>query len=76
MPLKQINTNIDDGCSDYDIELGYDLELEIWNSETGYKYFGFNQYNEILQCLNKWHFDIHNLIEKGEAIDINSLNNG
>ena len=30
--------------------------------------FGF------IQKLIKWHFDIANLIEKGEAIDVNSLN--
>lgn len=29
-------------------------------------------YNEI-DCLLKHHFDIHGLIEKGEAIDINTL---
>lgn len=29
---------------------------------------------DVIQKLIKWHFDIANLIEKGEAIDVNSLN--
>jgi len=28
---------------------------------------------DMIQLLYKWHFDIHGLIEKGEAIDINTL---
>ena len=27
-----------------------------------------------MQILLKYHFDIHNLIEQGQAIDINTLN--
>ena len=29
---------------------------------------------DIIQKLYEWHFDIHNLIENGLAIDINTLN--
>lgn len=28
-----------------------------------------------IEFLNKWHFDVHNLIHRGLAIDINTLNN-
>lgn len=33
-------------------------------------------YLDDLEKLYEWHFDIHGLIEKGLAIDLNTLNNG
>lgn len=45
---------------------------EIWKEEFG---FIGNEFN-MLQKLYEWHFDIYGLIEKGLAIDINTLDNG
>ena len=38
-----------------------------------YKIHTFNLLYRVIVKLYKWHFDIHGLIEKGEAIDINKL---
>ena len=38
-----------------------------------YKIHTFNLLYRVIVKLYKWHFDIHGLIEKGEAIDINTL---
>lgn len=46
---------------------------EVWKylSETKIRYWDYWQ----VKKLYEWHFDIHGLIEKGLAIDINTLNN-
>ena len=31
------------------------------------------EFNEVVELLYQWHFDIHGLIEKGKAIDINEV---
>jgi len=38
-----------------------------------YKIHTFNLLYRVIVKLYQWHFDIHGLIEKGEAIDINKL---
>jgi hypothetical protein len=51
---------------------GYEYLYSYIYKNQGY----FNKYAVHFGCLSylqKWHFDIHNLIERGLAIDINTL---
>jgi hypothetical protein len=53
------------------------LHLETWGGKPNEKYayvleshaIEYTVYNQLI----KWHFDLHGLIEKGKAIDINTL---
>jgi len=53
----------------------------VENSETRYWYFDikiseiYKVDYRIIKKFFEWHFDIEKLIEKGEAIDINTLEN-
>lgn len=47
-----------------------DLSLSL-SIEEGF--CDIDQYTSIIQKLIEWHFDIAGLIEKGEAIDVNTL---
>jgi hypothetical protein len=42
---------------------------EFWNNPQS-KYLQYQDIQKLLQ----WHFDIHGLIERGDAIDINTVN--
>lgn len=59
-------------------EIGFNYTLECrnqdksWILNDGYRALGEMPHNKI-QKLYEWHFDIHGLIEKGLAIDINTL---
>lgn len=51
------------------IKLMWDIELEYqWKCPIGYDYAYRN-----IEKLFEWHFDVFGLIEKGLAIDINTL---
>ena len=47
----------------------------LMRDETENRPLGVAHQLDLFQQLIKWHFDIANLIEKGEAIDINTLEN-
>ena len=58
--LSSLGFGMDNFDEDYTFE-------DFLNSDILNNSFAF------IQQLLEWHFDIHNLIEKGEAIDINTL---
>ncbi len=58
--------------SDFYIEQGNQKELII-KYKNSTMYVDIFRYSHIIQKLYEWHFDLHNLIESGEAININQL---
>jgi len=60
-------------CEGVDIEIGI-CGLKIIQSKDNDWIWFVDLQTQIIQKLYKWHFDIHGLIEKGLAIDINKLN--
>lgn len=46
--------------------------INIYNNSEN-KYIPISNLSKLLQKLHEWHFDIYGLIEKGLAIDINTL---
>lgn len=65
-------TLIDDLFPDFYIEQGNEKELIIKYKNSN-MYVDIFRYAQIIEKLYEWYFDLHNLIEKGEAIDINQL---
>jgi hypothetical protein len=67
VPIERLEV---DSC-----ELGVnELGVKIYPTHCDWIY-AIDVYTEIIKQLIKWKFDIANLIEKGEAIDINTLEN-
>ena len=57
--------------SNFDIDkMTWNQQLEFVDSFTNTLFMTFEDAQKLLE----WHFDIHGLIEKGLAIDINTLN--
>ena len=56
-----------------DIMICYISLFENINLDVVYDHTFSNQYEKLLLKLVGWHFDIAGLIEKGEAIDVNTL---
>lgn len=73
VPIEKIHQLYFDGITisrDNTTEL---LDIEMYTNDHAHTidfYVGY----EIVQNLLEWHFDIYGLIEKGLAIDINTLN--
>jgi hypothetical protein len=75
-PLSDLAKEIEDGLTYYDV-------LRIDFDKNGVNGFDFYYLQEtpleypfyIVQKLIEWHFDVFGLIDKGLAIDINTLNN-
>jgi len=74
VPMEKLKKEFNKTLDIYSLlsdEIYIDIDTENYsqtiNLLDGYK---------IVQQLLKWHFDINNLIEKGLAIDINTLLNG
>lgn len=67
--LKKDLTHLNDKYPDWG--LGKDLSLRVLSSEAFC--FDFEEYFQIVQKLFEWHFDIHELIDEGLAIDINTI---
>jgi hypothetical protein len=44
------------------------MNIQVFKEDTGYNKF------YIIQKLYQWHFDIFGLIQRGDAIDLNTLN--
>jgi len=67
-----------DDYQDYYYVVKNDLTFEISCGDPGDSYSYVinegNLHNDIIEKLYEWHFDIHGLIEKNLAIDINTLN--
>lgn len=58
------------------IEINIDEDLSIWSSDIPFAVvIDFNEYYEAVTFSFKNHFDVFGLIEKGLAIDINTINN-
>lgn len=57
VPVEKLGINLFDKETKYFILDGYFNAIPYW----------------VIQKLYEWHFDIHGLIEKGKAIDINTL---
>ena len=53
----------------------YSNHLEIRGVESNEWTYAIDVYTEIMCKLFEWHFDVFGLIEKGLAMDINTLNN-
>jgi hypothetical protein len=74
VPMKWMESNINKSISFYQ-PLNKELSLEIEIITENYSQT-INLYDGYIctQKLQEWHFDVFGLIEKGLAIDINTLN--
>lgn len=74
-PLSDLTKEIEHNGEKFvpiDYFLGEDSDL-VYNACLIHNDFSYLPYN-LVQLLLEWHFDIFALIEKGLAIDINTLN--
>ena len=83
-PFTDENTTIDEPYSDgRPVRISNEEGCFMIYSGTSFKFedymkgrnLKFNDY-DMVNKLIKWHFDVFGLIEKGLAVDINTLNNG
>jgi len=73
--IKNINNRIsysDNRFTDYDDGKSKNI-LHFYLSDICFGSIEFQDSLDILEKLYEWHFDIHGLIEKGEAININTI---
>tara|TARA_R110000796_G_scaffold116222_1_gene228670 strand:+ start:370 stop:765 length:396 start_codon:yes stop_codon:yes gene_type:complete len=70
-PLSDLTKNIDDNNNN----LTYAAFLKLWvKSDVDYVInMPLSCYYDTVEQLFKWHFDVFGLVEKGLAIDINTL---
>ncbi len=78
-PLEDIGKK----CDDYKVksylvalckESGLSIDSDLDIDSDHLVYIEFNQYHIVSNFLYKYHFDVFGLIEKGLAIDINTIN--
>lgn len=74
VPMNWFEKNINKTINFYKpINENYNLSIDIETEDYSQTIDLFEGYLTV-QKLYEWHFDIHGLIEKGLAIDINTLN--
>tara|TARA_R110000822_G_scaffold185428_1_gene324573 strand:- start:75 stop:497 length:423 start_codon:yes stop_codon:yes gene_type:complete len=56
-----------------DLSFGFDPQSDGYTCHCSSQYLEFSEYYEINSKLFEWHFDVFGLIEKGLAIDINTI---
>lgn len=71
VPLRYLHTNVF-MCDYPEFELTTDLEILINSPESQFN-ITLGDINSMFQKLYSWHFDIHNLINRNLAIDINTI---
>jgi len=69
VPMEKLQNILD---FDDDFEFTEELQILLHNTEVTY-YFPPNFFLQFYNKLYEWHFDIHGLIDKNLAIDINTL---
>lgn len=74
VPMDMINNNTNDSysfCVEFIIN-GYGKDKILFSHKYDYD-FTFEEFDEVMNKLLEWHFDIDNLIGHGLAVDINTL---
>ena len=56
-----------------DLSFGFEPQSNGYTCHCSSQYLEFSEYYEINSKLFEWHFDVFGLIEKGLAIDINTI---